>query len=517
VPELEPDRRRGRAQRSAARAGEASSGRRRRRGALGSSTRTRSTRLESGEERCRRDVRGAASKRARRARVRRRTSPRLARLSAKEDQAGSAEDRARSREHLERAAGLAPSRKDIQERLAQLRRLDASEKGFTTEPSQHFELAYDGARTDLVWSTADLTRILENAYQDLGELFGFWPVEAGRARIRVVVYGKSGFHEATGMGHWAVGAFDGSVRVPVEDLKKEKAALERVLRHEVTHYFVREAGGPSVPGWLNEGLAQWCESAYVVDRARDRRGEPGASREGAGTPQARRRPRPRPDGRADRGRLREASPCAGGSGEVFDFGERLLFELVAAAKNGGWRACFRRRTGVDPDTAVAELARRELKTDGLVRARPSVRTRAIRSRPRVPCPPAEQPASRRTRFQVMSGSRRSAGSSDEEHLSRRARAREGPTPAIARNVIREPLSVGKYPGSKNFFGAAMRDPAICFGFDLIRVEQRSVRPGNGIPESDRSWRPQAKRDFGWRTPAKSTRVATRRCLKSSGG
>jgi hypothetical protein len=282
----------------------------------------------------------------------------LARLAAKEDSAGSAEDRARSREHLERAAKLAPGRKDIQERLAQLTRLDAAEKGFTTEPSQHFELAYDGARTDLTWSTADLTRILENAYQDLGELFGFWPVEAGRPRIRVVVYGKSGFHEATGMGHWAVGAFDGSVRVPVEDLKKEKAGLERVLRHEVTHYFVREAGGSSVPGWLNEGLAQWCESAYVLDRARS---IDAAKKRLAGKELA---PLDKLAGVLGRDRTDEEIAVAYAEALALcgwiesSFGERLLFDLVAAEKSGeGWRPCFRRRTGVDPDTAVVELAR----------------------------------------------------------------------------------------------------------------------------------------------------------------
>ena len=282
----------------------------------------------------------------------------LARLSAKEDLAGTPEDRARSRAHLERAAELAPGRADIQERLAQLRRLDASEEGFTSEPSEHFELAYDGARTDIVWSTADLSRILENAYQDLGELFGFWPVEAGRPRIRVVVYGKSGFHEATGMGHWAVGAFDGSVRVPVEDLKKERNGLERVLRHEVTHYFVREAGGTSVPGWLNEGLAQWCESAYVLDRAR---AVDAAKKRLAGKDLI---PLEKLQGTLGRDRTDDEIGTAYAQSLALcgwiesTFGERLLFDLVAASKTPeGWRECFRRRTGVDLESGIAELGR----------------------------------------------------------------------------------------------------------------------------------------------------------------
>src|SRR5262245_39284216 len=68
---------------------------------------------------------------------------------------------------------------------------------------------------------------------------------------------------------WAAGVFDCSVRVPIEDLGKEKSTLERVLRHEIGHAFVRESGGALVPGWLNEGLAQWLETREIVERARE--------------------------------------------------------------------------------------------------------------------------------------------------------------------------------------------------------------------------------------------------------
>jgi hypothetical protein len=35
--------------------------------------------------------------------------------------------------------------------------------------------------------------------------------------------------------------------------------LAALLRHELVHVFVAAAGGQSVPGWLNEGLAQWLQ------------------------------------------------------------------------------------------------------------------------------------------------------------------------------------------------------------------------------------------------------------------
>jgi hypothetical protein len=172
------------------------------------------------------------------------------------------------------------------------------------------------------------------------------------------VYGKSGFHEATGMGHWAVGAFDGAVRVPVEDLKKEKGGLERVLRHEVAHYFIREAGGMNVPGWLNEGLAQWCETAYVVDRGRS---IDAAKKRLAGKellPLAKLQGMLGRDRSDDEIALAYAEALALCGWIDATFGERVLFDLVAAAKTPeGVAACFKRRTGVDLDAGIAELAR----------------------------------------------------------------------------------------------------------------------------------------------------------------
>jgi hypothetical protein len=282
----------------------------------------------------------------------------LARLSIQEEERGGEEVRSLSLRHLERAAELAPGREDLRKRIEQLRRLEESERGFFMEPSEHFELSYDGQRTDLLWSSFEITKILEIAYQDFGELFGMWPVEGGRPRIRVVLYKKSGFHEATGMGHWAAGVYDGAVRVPVEDLGKEQSTLERVLRHEVAHAFVKESGGTGVPGWLNEGLAQWLETRDLVERGR--------AVEAA---------RKRLDGKAliplvnlqsSLGEKRADEEVALAYAESLALcgwiektcGERLLFEMVAASKTvGGWREAYRRRTGAEIDAALAESAR----------------------------------------------------------------------------------------------------------------------------------------------------------------
>jgi tetratricopeptide (TPR) repeat protein len=162
-------------------------------------------------------------------------------------------------ENLERAVKLAPDREELAQLLAMWTKEAQVEEGFWQESSLHFELSYDGKRDQLLWGSTRILNELEKAYTDLGELFGLYPVEEGRPLIRVVLYQREGFSSLTGLGDWAGGAFDGTVRVPVGDLKVEEQRLKRVLRHELVHAFVREVGGTGVPGWLNEGLAQWLE------------------------------------------------------------------------------------------------------------------------------------------------------------------------------------------------------------------------------------------------------------------
>lgn len=171
---------------------------------------------------------------------------------------------------LERALELAPERDDLARLLERWRSEARLEAGFWRERSLHFELSYDGDRSEILHGSHRLIEVLERAYDDLALSFGTLPVEKGRPPFRVVLYRRAGFGELTGLGDWAGGAFDGTVRVPVEDLAREERALETILRHELVHAFVLELGGASVPGWLNEGLAQWLEpdSARDVELAR---------------------------------------------------------------------------------------------------------------------------------------------------------------------------------------------------------------------------------------------------------
>lgn len=259
---------------------------------------------------------------------------------------------------LKRARELAPDRQDIVRRLEQIERLDKSEEGLWTEVSEHFELSYDGARSDISWSSSQITAELEAAYLDLGEHFGRWPVEDGRPRIRVVLYRRQGFLDATGIGHWAGGLFDGTVRVPLEDLGAEQGELARVLRHEIVHAFVAVAGGRDVPGWLNEGLAQWLEQKDADQRVKQITRARGGLRGAPLLPLAdlkRSLASLKDEARIHRAYLQSLAFV---DHIEHAYGERVLYEMVEGCKNSiDVELSFRKRTNIDLAVALADLAR----------------------------------------------------------------------------------------------------------------------------------------------------------------
>lgn len=176
------------------------------------------------------------------------------------------EDRARALELLERAlTGLdGEERAAMEARLERWRAQAQHEDGFFTSGNPRFELAYDGDHAELRAAETDLLERLDRAYQDLGELFGAFPLE-GR-RLRVVLYRAEDFTRLTGLGHWAGGVFDGTIRVPI-GAEGVDPRLDSVLRHELTHAFIERVGGGGCPAWLNEGLAQVLEQR-TFDRQR---------------------------------------------------------------------------------------------------------------------------------------------------------------------------------------------------------------------------------------------------------
>ncbi len=143
---------------------------------------------------------------------------------------------------------------DLQQILAKAQREANVEENFREEESYHFSLRYDGQRTSLGVQHA-LLSTLERQYQELMRDLDFAP----RENIVVVLYTKTAFFDVTQAPGWSGGVNDGKLRIPVEGVREMSPELERVLKHELVHSFIRYMTGDGVPGWLNEGLAQMLE------------------------------------------------------------------------------------------------------------------------------------------------------------------------------------------------------------------------------------------------------------------
>ncbi len=170
---------------------------------------------------------------------------------------------------LVRAIEIAPGRKKLSKLLARWRKTAEEEGELWQYETDHFELVFDSERTDILFGAQDVLDVLEEGYLEFRALFAHDPIASGRQRIRVVLSSRSDFQRATGLGEWAGGAYDGTIRLPLRDLDEQRASWTRILRHELGHVWIREVAGRNVPGWLNEGFCQWLEGerAPLIEHA----------------------------------------------------------------------------------------------------------------------------------------------------------------------------------------------------------------------------------------------------------
>lgn len=159
---------------------------------------------------------------------------------------------------FERALAINPFVTNASLRLAQIRKEKVVEKDFDKNDRSRFIIKYEsGVNEDLSWNVSGM---LDDAYREIGQKLECWPT----APMTVIIYSKEQFTAVTSAPDWAIGRFDGKLRICVSDFTKEKDALKSVVRHEYTHALVFDLYGNKVPLWINEGLAQYASSS---DRA----------------------------------------------------------------------------------------------------------------------------------------------------------------------------------------------------------------------------------------------------------
>jgi tetratricopeptide (TPR) repeat protein len=124
--------------------------------------------------------------------------------------------------------------------------------------SEHFLLRYDGQQNEKL--SGAILNSLDGSFQDLVLDLDYSPTEA----IVAILYPNEAFRDITRTPTWVGALNDGKIRVPVSGLTQMTPDLARVLKHELTHSFVRQITLGHCPTWFNEGLAQLEEGSTTA-------------------------------------------------------------------------------------------------------------------------------------------------------------------------------------------------------------------------------------------------------------
>jgi len=148
-----------------------------------------------------------------------------------------------------------PGRTALAERYEKAFREESVETGFDRWRSRHFQVTYPPDVPAEVRGT--VIQILDRAYVEIGrELGGVFPPPP----IHAIFYYAGQFSEATLQQSHVGAVYDGKIRAPLTLDNGQwipEPELRRRLTHEYVHVVVRQAGGPGVPWWINEGLAEF--------------------------------------------------------------------------------------------------------------------------------------------------------------------------------------------------------------------------------------------------------------------
>jgi hypothetical protein len=152
----------------------------------------------------------------------------------------------------ERALALKPDA-EVQAALDKAKRDQQEEENYRENESSHFTLRYSGeAEPELA---REVLHALEMHFSAIESELSYTPPEP----IGVILYTRQAFADITRAPGWAGALNDGRIRVPVQGLKQLTPELSRVLKHELTHSFIRQKTRANAPTWVQEGLAQWME------------------------------------------------------------------------------------------------------------------------------------------------------------------------------------------------------------------------------------------------------------------
>lgn len=159
-----------------------------------------------------------------------------------------------------RAQALKPDA-EVKAALEKAERDAKEEANYKENESSHFTLRYSGAAEPGL--ARQVLHTLEAHFSAIESELNYTPPDA----IGVVLYTQETFADITRAPGWVGALNDGRIRVPVQGLSDVTPDLSRVLKHELTHSFVRQKTGGRAPTWIQEGLAQWMEGKRASENA----------------------------------------------------------------------------------------------------------------------------------------------------------------------------------------------------------------------------------------------------------
>lgn len=121
----------------------------------------------------------------------------------------------------------------------------------------------DGSRLTLIspqhWSDIadEVSREITKTHTELSAIFGAIP--AFRSSVRLI--DEKAFYDLTGAPGWTNAMFfRGEIMIPLSSSQPiDLENIHRSVKHEYSHAVLSALSNGRIPGWIDEGLAQWAE------------------------------------------------------------------------------------------------------------------------------------------------------------------------------------------------------------------------------------------------------------------
>jgi tetratricopeptide (TPR) repeat protein len=124
--------------------------------------------------------------------------------------------------------------------------------------NEHFVVAHDAAEEAGAKATV---RTLEAAREHVGRFYDFYPTDS----VPVVLYPRDKFYARGNQTNWATADYDGRIRIGSDTAESQMLLFRQILYHEYAHAVLdRATQGCTVPGWFNEGFAQFIQNQLAA-------------------------------------------------------------------------------------------------------------------------------------------------------------------------------------------------------------------------------------------------------------